>query len=94
MIPDPKISIGAVSSNGTLQIDFNQEMIVPEFIRTSLYSKVFDIKIVSDIDNSVSVGRFVTNSSRRLQDDSLKQGKEPEQSEVLTFAIQVEKHEA
>jgi len=58
IIPDPAMTIGPISSSGELNIDFNQDMIVPDTINLNVYKSVITFAIRSDTDGTLTYGRF------------------------------------
>ena len=70
-------------------IDFNQEMIAPSTINPRVYKSVFVLSIQSDIDDTVTFGRFVKSNSERLLEEDEDQFEDEKQS----FNITVDKHD-
>ena len=52
------MTISPISSTGELNIDFNQDMIVPDTININVYKSIITFAIRSDIDGTLTYGRF------------------------------------
>jgi hypothetical protein len=68
----PKMRIKQMLSNGTIELEFDQNMIIPGSIMDpELYNKLFSISLEPSAENKTNIhGLFVGNSSsitRRLQ---------------------------
>ena len=61
-----QLVIKDVESRHLDQIEFNQEMIAPENITLTNYSKIFRVSVLSKVD--LSTARGVFNNSRRLEE--------------------------
>lgn len=49
----PKMKIGAIATNGTIAVSFNQDMFAPDAINQRVYQKVFRFGMESDVDGSL-----------------------------------------
>jgi hypothetical protein len=63
-VPEPKISVGALSVEGKVEIMFNQDFVAPEKINQDIYRNVMEVKLISSVDGSVKYGRMGTPSRR------------------------------
>jgi hypothetical protein len=62
---EPKMSMGAISSEGVMSVDFSQTMIAPDKIDQSVYQDVFDFKTEDENGEPMSA-KFMTADERRL----------------------------
>jgi hypothetical protein len=86
VIPPPKIGISPISTSGKVDIQFDEDMLVPSTIKQSDYQKVFDVYVVSALDNSIAYAGTSRNGRLLVGDD-------PTEAENLLFEVKVLKHE-
>lgn len=81
----PRMQLKPISTNGTLVIEFDQEMMVPKILDPKVYESIFKMKLIRH--ETKYQGVFVKNSSegqstdRRLQQERLNP-EEQEQAEI------------
>jgi len=65
VIPDPKMIINPLTPDGKVTVEFNQDMLAPPTINQNVYKYAFVLALTSDLDDSVTYGRFKKNNEVR-----------------------------
>ena len=51
-LPEPRIAISPIGADGSVSLEFNQDMVAPDTLDPSLYSKIFNMEITSGLDGT------------------------------------------
>ena len=96
-LSEPKIAISPIGADGSVSLDFNQDMVAPDtLLKPELYGRIFAMDITSGLDGTTIKGRFgekkVGEARRRMLAE---QGlDENDAAALLSFRIEVTEHTA
>lgn len=93
--PEPGMKIGAIAANGTIPVNFNQDMIAPSAINQRVYQKVFQFGVKSNTDGSMKYGKIMKKSvaERRLRLLKAAGKGESKEADMLKFSVEVTGHD-
>jgi len=93
-LPDPKIAISPISADGSVGLEFNQDMVAPDTLDPTLYRKIFAMDIASGLDGTKIKGGFGQQKKgearrRMLAEQGLD---ESDGAAALSFRLEVTEH--
>ena len=95
-LPEPRIDIEPIGADGSVGLKFNQDMVAPDTLDPTLYTKIFAMDISSGLDGTNIKGGFgkqKTGEERRrmLAEQGLD---ESDGAAALSFRLEVTEHTA